>query len=80
MDKDKYTTKDLYLTTYLVALGREVELRREGAMDNRFSFIFVKDDEIEKITDQFYQRKATVDPMGFCIAMKQLKSRMYNFQ
>jgi hypothetical protein len=79
MENDKYTTKDLYLTTFLVALGREVELRREGT-DNRFSFVFEKDGEIEDLTDKFYQRKASIDPMGFCIAMKQLKSRMYNFK
>jgi len=78
MENEKYTTKDLYLTTFLVAVGKEVELRREG-MDNRFSFVFTKDDDIAELTDQFYQRKTTVDPMGFCIAMKQLKSRMYNF-
>lgn len=79
MEKDKYTTKDLYLTTFLVAIGKDVDLVREGA-DNRFCFVFQKDDEIEDLTDQFYQRKATIDPMGFCIAMKQLKSRMYNFR
>lgn len=79
MEQDKYTTKDLYLTTFLVALGREVELRRDGT-DNRFSFVFENDEEIEGLTDQFYQRKATIDPMGFCISMKQLKARMYNFR
>jgi hypothetical protein len=79
MENEKYTTKDLYLTTFLIAVGKDLQLEREGG-DNRFVFIFEKDGDIEDLTDKFYQRKATVDPMEFCIAMKQLKSRMYNFR
>lgn len=74
-----YVTKDLYLTVYLLSIGNDPSLRKEGS-DDRFAFSFEDSPELQGEIKKFYGRDASVEPMQFCVSLKQLKSRMYNFQ
>lgn len=72
-----YKTRDIYLASYLVMSGIALSsLEKDG---KRFSFIFKGDEKIKLLTDDFYNRKVRVEPMEYSIAMKQVKSQMYNF-
>lgn len=73
----EYKTRDMYLASYLVMHG--VPLVRLERDDRRFSFVFEEADQIKTLADEFYSRKALVEPMQYTIAMKQVKSQMYNF-
>jgi hypothetical protein len=75
----EYVTKDLYLTVYLLSIGNDPALRKEGS-DDRFAFGFQNSEELQAEISKFYGRSAQVEPMQFCVSLKQLKSRMYNFQ
>jgi hypothetical protein len=79
MSNQEYVTKDLYLTVYLLSIGNDPILRKEGS-DDRFAFGFENSDNLQNEIKKFYERCAQVEPMQFCVSLKQLKSRMYNFQ
>lgn len=79
MSNQEYVTKDLYLTVYLLSIGNDPILRKEGS-DDRFAFGFSNSDDLQNEIKRFYERSAQVEPMQFCVSLKQLKSRMYNFQ
>lgn len=79
MNNQDYVTKDLYLTVYLLSIGNDPILKKEGT-DDRFAFGFVNSDALQGEIKKFYERGASVEPMQFCVSLKQLKSRMYNFQ
>lgn len=71
-----YKTKDLYLASYLVMHGLNlVQLEKQ---DKRFYFLFETTDNLKPLCDEFYARRAKVEPMEYVVAMKQVKSKMYN--
>lgn len=71
-----YKTKDLYLASYLVMHGLNlVQLERT---DRRFFFLFEEGEKLKPLCDEFYNRQAKVEPMAYVVAMKQVKSKMYN--
>lgn len=72
----EYKTRDMYLASYLVMHGLAlVKLERDG---KRFSFVFSEVPRLKELADEFYSRKAQVEPMQYTMAMKQVKSQMYN--
>lgn len=80
MNDQEYRTKDIYLASYLSLKGVNL-VRLEQMEGKKFMFIFEnKDSGIKNMADEFYARKANVEPMEYAITMKSLKSQMYNFQ
>lgn len=75
---DLYKTKDLYLASYLVMKG--IAIAKLEKADRRFYFLFEQNDQIKPLCDEFYARRAQVEPMAYVVAMKQVKSAMYNEQ
>ena len=64
----------MYLASYLVMHGIPlVKLERDG---KRFSFVLGESPKLKEL--EFYSRKAQVEPMQYVMAMKQVKSQMYN--
>lgn len=72
-----YKTKDIYLTSYLVMRGHFLE-KLEKKDDKFFFFIFPDTKELQSDVKGFYNREATVQPMQYVVAMKQVKSKIYN--
>lgn len=77
MENGLYKTKDLYLASYLVLKGVKIAKLERGDR-NRFYFFFNTSQELEDLANLFYARKATVTPQDYAVAMKQVKSMMYN--
>lgn len=75
--KSNFITKDLCLATFLLSMGKNFTLVQES--DNRFTFHFDKNKEIQGLIDQYFKRTALVEPQNFYMAMRQIKSRIYNF-
>lgn len=78
MQKTNYTTSDIYLAAYLIYKGHSVT-QLEEIKPKKYVFVLDKEKtglDID-ITD-FYQRRATIEPMEYVTALKQLKSLVYN--
>ena len=74
----EYKTRDMYLASYLVMHGIPlVKLERDG---KRFSFVLGESPKLKELEAEFYARSARVEPMQYVVAMKQVKSQMYNQQ
>lgn len=73
----QYKTKDLYLASYLVLNGVKIAKLEKGDR-NRFYFYFEATPKLNELADLFYARKASVTPQDYAVAMKQVKSMMYN--
>jgi len=74
---DEYSTRDLYLATYLTVRAINLKNLVKGS-DNRFTFYFQYDKVTQKEIDDFYSKKAQVEPLDFATSMKAIKSKMYN--
>lgn len=74
----KYTTSDIYLASYLIYRGHSVN-ELEEIKPRKYVFVLDKPkaDLDADITD-FYQRRASIEPMEYVTALKQLKSLVYN--
>ncbi len=72
-----YKTKDLYLAAFLFLSGIKIE-KLQKAERNHFFFLFEDTKELQELADKFYTRRATVTPQEYAVAMKQVKSMMYN--
>lgn len=73
-----YKTRDIYFASYLVMNKIQiVELVKE---EKHFSFFFTSSEELLSLKEEFYSRSARVEPMEYTMAMKQVKSAMYNSQ
>lgn len=72
----EYKTRDMYLASYLSMNGIQLDhIDRDG---KRCSFVFAETLKIKDLQDIFYSRKALIEPMQYVMAMKQVKSQMYN--
>ena len=74
---DEYRTRDLYLATYLTVKAINLKNLVKGE-DNRFTFFFEYDKKTQQEIDDFYSKKAQVEPLEFATSMKAIKSKMYN--
>ncbi len=71
----KHFTRNLYLVAYLHLLKYEIEIKSE--FRGRFSFWVTIDDKLEDVLNEFYLNKASVEPLAYSFALKEIKSRMY---
>jgi hypothetical protein len=76
MNTPNYTTKDIYLASFLVLKNHTmIGIKKH---DNKCTFEFSQNAELTELIDVFYNRKALVEPMEYSMSMKQIKSKMYN--
>lgn len=64
---------DFYLASYLICRGLEL-LRTEPAGNNRVTFVLRESPERARLTQDYYGRRAQVDPLAFKDAIVNLKS------
>ncbi len=76
MKKNKiYETKDLYLASYLTAIG--FVLSNSSNHNSEIYFEFERSDRLEDESLRFISRQALVEPVAFSQAMRSLKSILY---
>lgn len=78
MQTKNYTTSDIYLASYLIYQGHSVSSLEE-IKPKKYVFVMDKEkDALDTDITNFYQRRATIEPMEYVTALKQLKSLVYN--
>jgi hypothetical protein len=67
-----YSSKDFYLSSYLIANG--CDLLDNIVEDGVTTFVFEKSDEMIKLIGNYYSLKSRVEPMAYSQAIRSLKS------
>ncbi len=73
----EYFTKNLYLACYLEAEGYNIRVEPDPEMPGKVVFYVLVDEALEERVDTFYRKEALVEPIAFCVAMKNLKGKKY---
>lgn len=67
-----YSTKDFYLSSYLIANGST--LLDNIVEDGITTFVFENNEEVKKLIGNYYSLKSKVEPMAYGQAIRTLKS------
>ena len=70
--KTYYSSKDFYLSSFLIA--NDCELSETVVNDGVTTFVFEMNDEIKKLIGNYYSLKSKVEPMAYGQAIRTLKS------
>ncbi len=71
-----YTSRDFYLCAYLIATGCELEAyRKDGG--NLTTFVFNNSQELQQHVKKFYALEATINPVVYGNALRNLKSMIH---
>ncbi len=72
---DQFQTEDIYLAASLMYCGYQVDsLGRDNPDKTRFNFL--KDEKLEKLCQDYWDRKLLVEPIAFANNLKHLKNRI----
>lgn len=78
-DKENFfKTPDFSLTSYLITKHFKVFYVEKG-IDNKFTFYFEVNSNLQKEIEQFWQQSATVEPIAFYNSLRTLKSLIRNY-
>jgi len=77
-EQENYVTKDIYVASYLIAIG----YRRYSLSQNerQFTFIFEPETSLETLemeVDNYWAENTSVDAKHLFTAFKELKNRMF---
>jgi len=67
-----YSSKDFYLSSYLIANGST--LLDNIVEDGVTTFVFENNDEVKRLIGNYYSLKSKVEPMAYGQAIRTLKS------
>ncbi len=70
------TTSDFYLSAFFCLNG--LELKEMRSQENRKLFVFEDTDELQQLKRDYYWNNATVDPLSYKKAIRQLKGMVMN--
>ena len=70
-----YSTKDFYLSSYLIANGST--LLDNIVEDGVTTFVFENNDEVKRLIGNYYSLKSKVEPMAYGQAIRTLKSVLH---
>lgn len=73
---NKYTSRDFYLSAYLLAVGNELETY-EKDNTGKTIFVFRSTPELIKEIQRFYALEAMINPVTYGNALRNLKSMIY---
>lgn len=76
-ESNEYRTKDIYVSSYLFMLNKHLQTIDQPT-PRRYEFVFEMSDDLIKSVEDFYAKRVRVEPMEYALAMKRLKSRMYD--
>ena len=71
-----YTTKDFYLTAFLVASGHPLQAHDRNG--NVSTFMFSATDKLSWLVERYYDFQASINPVTYANAFRNLKSVMYS--
>jgi len=71
------STRDFYLSAYLIAVG--VKLQSHNKINGNTVFNFVNDTATQKSIDTYYSMSGTVEPIIFSNSIKALKSIVHSY-
>lgn len=83
IDEEKIKTEQIYKTTdfslasYLFYKGFTL-WGVEKVKDQKKAFLFIRESGLDESIEEFYRRKALVEPESFLLTVKMLKTRLYN--
>ena len=67
-----YSNKDFYLSSYLISNGCDL---LDTKVDSGITtFVFEKDEKVERLIARYYSLKSRVEPMAYGQAIRTLKS------
>ena len=67
-----YSNKDFYLSSYLISNGCDlVDTKVDSGIT---TFVFEKDEKVERLIARYYSLKSRVEPMAYGQAIRTLKS------
>lgn len=72
---DFYSTTDLVLAT-VIAMNFPIELV-DKKNPHKAVFIFKREEELDRLIEEFWKKQTRVEPLSFFNCMKMLKSRIY---
>ncbi len=76
-ERDFFKTADLSLASSLRYYGYIVEaIDRQNP--KKVEFLFIRDNDLDKIIHQFWSRLLTVEPVAYFGFIKELKNRLYS--
>jgi hypothetical protein len=73
MKINQYTSRDFYLSAYLLAAGHALESHQKDA-SGKTTFVFRSTPELNKQIQQYYGLDAIVNPVEYGNALRSLKS------
>lgn len=71
-----YTSRDFYLSAFLMASGEELQTYRKDA-GNQTTFIFNSSPELQQHVRKFYSLEALINPVTYGNALRNLKSMIH---
>jgi hypothetical protein len=76
MKIQNYTSRDFYLSAYLLAVGSELESYQKDTT-GKTTFVFRSTPELNKQIQKFYALEAMINPVTYGNALRNLKSMIY---
>lgn len=72
----QYTSKDFYLSAYLISIGfaLDAHIREKGFT----TFIFDNSRKLQKIVNEFYSQQALIEPIKYSQAIRSLKGVIHS--
>jgi hypothetical protein len=79
MKTNQYTSRDFYLSAYLLAVGNSLETYQKD-YTGKTTFVFRSTPELNKQIQEFYALEALVNPVEYGNALRNLKSMIHAVQ
>jgi hypothetical protein len=76
MNMNNYTSRDFYLSAYLLAVGHALETYRKDTT-GKTTFVFQSTPELNKQIQKYYGLDALVNPVEYANALRSLKSMIH---
>ncbi len=76
MQINHYSSRDFYLTAYLLATGNPLERYQKDAT-GKTTFVFLSTPELNQQIHKFYALEALVNPVEYGNALRSLKSLIH---
>lgn len=76
-ENDYFHTSEFYLVAFLRFINYPIEATEKDS-DGRITFIIPRDGDLDNAIQQYWSKEASVDPLGFGNAIKEVKSWIHS--